>query len=433
MPKDTLRSEAFNERERRRLFNLSCISLVAAAMVFSIRASVLEDLGVAFELNAEAIGWSAGASFLAMAIAIFVGSPLCDYLGMGRLLGLASILHIIGILMVVFSPLIVGGSSLSPSTVLYASWFVAGMAHGLVEAVINPLAATLYPSEKTHKLNVLHAWWPGGIVIGGVLAYVLRSLGFGWQIRLATILLPAATYGAMILGQKFPATERVQAGVPAKDMIGQAFRPLFLIWFAMMFLTAAVELGPGQWVDATLSRTVGFQGILLLVYVSGLMFVCRFFAGAVVHRLSPVGLMWISSVLAGGGLLALSHAGSPVPALAAATVWGIGVCYMWPTMLGVTSERFPRGGALLLGLMGSAGNLSIQFVLPWMGGIYDSFTEKGVAEGMGLEAARIAAAPISFRYVSALAAVLVIVFGAIWLRDKARGGYRVETIVKETA
>jgi len=428
-----LRSEAFNERERRRLFNLSCISLVAAAMVFSIRASVLEDLGVAFELNAEAIGWSAGASFLAMAIAIFVGSPLCDYLGMGRLLGLASILHIIGILMVVFSPLIVGGSSLSPSTVLYASWFVAGMAHGLVEAVINPLAATLYPSEKTHKLNVLHAWWPGGIVIGGVLAYVLRSLGFGWQIRLATILLPAATYGAMILGQKFPATERVQAGVPAKDMIGQAFRPLFLIWFAMMFLTAAVELGPGQWVDATLSRTVGFQGILLLVYVSGLMFVCRFFAGAVVHRLSPVGLMWISSVLAGGGLLALSHAGSPVPALAAATVWGIGVCYMWPTMLGVTSERFPRGGALLLGLMGSAGNLSIQFVLPWMGGIYDSFTEKGVAEGMGLEAARIAAAPISFRYVSALAAVLVIVFGAIWLRDKARGGYRVETIVKETA
>lgn len=433
MRRDILGNEAFNERDRRRLFLVSCTSLVTAAMVFSIRASVLEDLGQKFGLSSETIGWSAGASFLALAIAIFIGSPLCDYLGMGRLLGLASILHIVGIILVILSPAVVVNSGLSAATVLYASWFVAGMAHGLVEAVINPLAATLYPSEKTHKLNVLHAWWPGGIVIGGVLAYLLRSLGFGWQVRLATILFPAVLYGAMILGQKFPATERVQAGVPAREMIGQAFRPLFLIWFAMMFLTACVELGPGQWVDATLSRTVGFQAILLLVYVSGLMFVFRFFAGALVHRLSPVGLMWISSILAGVGLLALSYAGSPLPALASATIWGIGVCYMWPTMLGVTSERFPKGGALLLGLMGSAGNLSIQFVLPWMGGIYDSFTQRGVARGMELEAARIAAAPMSFRYVAALSTVLVVVFGAIWLRDKARGGYKVESILKETA
>jgi MFS family permease len=428
LAQDTGHQADFSEAQRRRLFVLSCIALVTTSLIFSIRASVLEDLGNIFSLTAETVGWCAGAAFLAFAISIFIGSPLCDYLGMGSLLGAAALLHFAGILMVIFAQSLVGVMGLSAAAILYLSWFVAGLGNGLVEAVINPLAATLYPENKTHKLNVLHAWWPGGIVIGGVLAYLLRTAGFGWQVRLATILIPAAIYGAMLVGQKFPATERVQAGISTQEMIQQAFRPLFLIWFGMMFLTAALELGPGQWVDATLTRTVGFEGILLLVYISGLMFIFRHFAGPLAHRFSPVGLMWISSVLAGFGLLALSYAKSPVPAILSATIWGIGVCYMWPTMLGVTSERFPRGGAFLLGLMGTAGNLSIQFVLPWMGSIYDEFTRRAQAAGLAPEAARASAAPVSFRYVAALSLVLVVVFGLIWLRDRAAGGYKVESL-----
>src|SRR4029079_7934462 len=138
-----------------------------------------------------------------------------------------------------------------------------------------------------------------------------------------------------------------------------------------MFLTAAAELAPGQWVDMALTRTVGVQGIWLLIYVSGLMYVMRHFAGPMAHKLSPVGLLWVSCALASGGLLLLSVADSPVTGLVAATVWGTGVCYMWPTMLAATSERFPRGGALLMGLMGTAGTLSIRFVLPIMGALYD--------------------------------------------------------------
>ena len=428
MRQDTTHQADFNTAQRSRLFRLSCTALVTTALIFSIRASVLEDLGSTFGLTAETVGWCAGAAFLAFAISIFIGSPLCDYLGMGFLLGVAALLHFAGILMVIFARNLVGAMGLSTATVLYLSWFVAGLGNGLVEAVINPLAATLYPEDKTHKLNVLHAWWPGGIVIGGALAYLLRAAGFGWQVRLATILIPAGVYGAMLIGQKFPATERVQAGVSTPEMIRQAFRPLFLVWFAMMFFTAALELGPGQWVDATLTRTVGFEGILLLVYISGLMFIFRHFAGPLAHRFSPVGLMWISSVLAAIGLLFLSYANSPVTGLLAATVWGIGVCYMWPTMLGVTSERFPRGGAFLLGLMGTAGNLSIQFVLPWMGSIYDEFTKRAEAAGLPPEAARARAAPVSFRYVAALGLILIVVFGLIWLRDRATGGYKVETL-----
>ena len=145
-----------------------------------------------------------------------------------------------------------------------------------------------------------------------------------------------------------------------------------------MFLTAASELAPGQWVNEMLSKNLGFNGILVLVYISMLMFGMRFFAGPLAHKWSPVGLLWISCLLASLGLVALSFATNPVMGILAATLWGIGVCYMWPTMLGVTSERFPKGGALLMGMMGSAGNLSIYFVLPGMGQIYDHYREIGL-------------------------------------------------------
>jgi len=172
------------------------------------------------------------------------------------------------------------------------------------------------------------------------------------------------------------------------------------------------------------------------------MFVMRHFAGPLAHRLSPVGLMWLSSVLAGLGLLALSASHSPIAALLAATVWGAGVCYMWPTMLGVTSERFPKGGALLMGLMGTAGNLSMYFVLPLMGRWYDKWTQfylgstTNLQDLMGqvsqevpgavekLDQARSVAVPHVFRDVAAIAIVLVVVFGILWLRDKAMGGYK---------
>ncbi len=324
-------------------------------------------------------------------------------------------------------------------------WFgmlTVGLAHGLVEAVINPLVATLYPDDKTHKLNVLHAWWPGGLIIGGLVGFGLGKLNVDWKIQLATILIPAVAYGIMLIGTKFPPTERVAAGVSTGDMIKEAFKPMFIVWFLCMFLTASSELAPGQWVDAALTRTVGFQGILLLVYVSGLMFVMRHFAGPLAHKFSPVGLLWISSLLAGLGLLSLSVANSPITGILGATVWGIGVCYMWPTMLGVTSERFPKGGALLLGIMGSAGNFSVYLVLPIIGRIFDYYKVKAAeAAGTTFEALNAlpandpelvkvlsVASSYSFKWVAVLPAVLLVVFGIIWLRDKATGGYKIEKL-----
>lgn len=384
--------------QRKRLFVASCIALMTTAMVFSIRAAILDDLGAHFQVNKELVGIFAGKAFLGFATAILVGGPLCDTLGMKALLCVAWLLHVSGVLLTIFAP--------SYGVLVWAT-FVVGLGNGLVEGVINPLIATVYADEKTHRLNMLHAWWPGGMIVGGLSAYTLTRLGFGWQFKMGIILIPAFVYGLMALGQKFPATERVASGVSAREMFREMLRPMFLLLAFCMVLTGATELAPNQWMESVLRNITHTPGILVLVYISGLMFVMRFFAGTIVHRLSPIGLMVGCAALAGAGLFALSYAYNAFTAFAAATIFGIGVCYFWPTMLGITSEQFPRGGALLLGLMGAIGNIAVDRALPLMGKIYDQY---GAAQ--------------AFRYMTVAPITLVFIFGAMFIYYKARGGYR---------
>ena len=359
-----------------RIFLVSVIALVTAGMAASLRSNIASDIQRIFldpidkAHSGEMVASILGVPFAGFALTIAIGSPLLDIIGMGLLLPLAGVCFLAGTLLLVFA----GNISSGPGVynVLYAGAIISGVAWGLVETVINPLMATLYPDEKTTKLNHLHAWWPGGLIIGGLLGVGMTNIGLDWRAKLVCVMIPAAVVIVMCMGMKFPPTERVAAGVSVGQMFKELAQPMFLVLFFSMFLTAASELAPGQWVDLALSRTVHMPGILLLVYVSGIMFVARHFAGPLVHKLSPIGLLWISCLLASLGLLALSIADSPVTGVLAATVWGCGVCFMWPTMLATASERFPRGGALLMGLMGTAGTLSVYFVLPQMGKIFDN-------------------------------------------------------------
>jgi MFS family permease len=428
---------------RSKLFLISVIALATAGISFSMRASVASTLRAAFfdpinaAHSAEMIGAVLGVGSLGFALTIAIGSPMLDFLGMGRLLSLSSLCFIFGTLIVDFADKIGTGNSIY--WVLWSGVLLMGVGWGLVETVINPLTAALYTHDKTARLNTLHAWWPGGLIIGGLAGLALDGMGASWQVKLGITLLPALTYLLLTIGTKFPPTERAASGIPAGQMFKEMLRPMFLVWFFSMFLTASSELAPGQWVDIALTRTVGMRGIWLLIYVSGLMFVMRHFAGKAAHKLSPVGLLWVSCLLASIGLLLLSVANSPITGLLAATVWGTGVCYMWPTMLASSNERFPRGGALLLGLMGTAGNLAIYFVLPQMGAIFDrtkvalaggdaAFKALEARGGAELDAILGSAAQTSFRYVAILPAILLIVFGAIWLSDRAKGGYKPEQL-----
>jgi len=423
-----------------RLYFISCLALTMAGINYSMRANTASDLQRVFldpvdPLHAATmIGTILGLPFLGFAFTIAIGSPLLDYIGMRLLLPLSGICFSVGMMTIMFADQFASGAGIY--TVLWIGALITGIGWGLVETVVNPLIATLYPDEKTGKLNSLHAWWPGGIVIGGLLGVGMSSIDMGWQAKLAVVFIPAIGVIAMSMGLKFPPTERAASGVSTREMFSELANPLFIVLFLSMFLTAASELAPGQWVDLTLTRTVHMQGIWLLVYVSGLMFVMRHFAGALVHKLAPVGVLWLSCLLASLGLVALSFADSPVLGLLAATLWGTGVCYMWPTMLATASERFPRGGALLMGLMGTAGTLSIQFVLPRMGAIFDT-TKVAAAGGEAkfnalrgdeLEQVLGIAAQSSFRAVAILPALLLIVFGAIWFYDKSKGGFKATKI-----
>lgn len=394
----------------RRLFVASCIALITSAFSFMIRQNIADDLGTSFGLTKEQVGAALGAAFLGMAFAMLIFAGLCDIIGMGRVLFLAWMCHLVGILGTIYagevaaqdwvqkalSYLPFGADDNTAYRVLWISTLIVGAGNGLVEIAINPLAATLFPREKTHYLNVLHAWWPGGLIISGLLAaYVLGSTadprmlagvdlhGFKlWQVKMALLLIPLAIYGLLCVGQRFPQTERVASNVSTGEMFMQIFRPMFLVWAFCMLLTASTELAPNQWQESVLTRTADIPGTYILVYTSGLMFVMRFFAGPLAHKLSPVGMLLVSSILAAGGLYWLSHVDNKYMAFAAATIFGIGVAYYWPTMLGVTAERFPKGGALLLGLMGCVGNLAISQALPQMGAIYDSYTVANLPEAL---------------------------------------------------
>ena len=250
---------------KRSLFLLSVIALVTTGIGFSIRGNIASELQAdLFDpvdrlRSAEMVATALGIVFLGFAGTIAIGSPLLDYIGMGRLLKLSALCYLVGTGIVVFAGQLQAVGSLY--TLVCLGMLITGIGQGLVETVINPLTASLYTEEKTRRLNLLHAWWPGGIIMGGVLGVAMSHWHVSWRIQMGLVVVPAAVFGAMTLGQKFPPTERVTAGVSARGMFKEVLRPFFILWFLCMFLTAASELAPGQWVDMALTRTVGGRNL----------------------------------------------------------------------------------------------------------------------------------------------------------------------------
>ena len=359
--------------DQKRLFLGSCVALIATSVAFATVGAVMFALKGEFVLNNAQVGWIGGAALWGFAVSQLVFSPFCDTLGMRFLVRMAFVGHLAGALIMILA----GGFA-----TLFVGALVISMANGLIEAACNPLVAALYPDNKTVKLNQFHVWFPGGIVLGGLAAFALDSVGItSWQLKIALVLIPTAIYGYLLLGQRFPATEGVRSGVSMGEMFKSALTtPLMLLMLLCMAMTASIEIGPNRWMPAVLEAG-GMAGILVLVYVNGIMAVMRYWAGPVVHRLSPTGILLLSAVLSGAGLLWLSSGGSVVSVVASATVFAVGVCYFWPTMLGFVSERIPRSGALGLGLMGTVGMAVVGLVTaPWMGRIADQAAHEVLVE-----------------------------------------------------
>lgn len=424
---------------RDRLFIASCVALTVTSMTFAIRAGMLEPLGIQFGLNNQQLGWIAGTAFWGFPLAVIIGGMLVDVIGMGRLMWLAFFCHVAGILLTIFA----GGF-----WTLYFSTLLIGIANGTVEAACNPLIATMYPENKTTKLNHFHIWFPGGLVIGGLVVYFMNQIGWNWQAQMATMLLPALAYAYLFIGQKFPVTERVAEGVSTTDMYRAIFSPLFLFMIVCMFGTAITELGTNQWI-AVLLDNVSDNAILLLVFISGIMAFGRSMAGPVVHRMSPPGVLLISAILAGLGLFALSAASGAVASFAAAGLFAVGVTYFWPTMLGFVSEYLPRSGAVGLAVMGAAGMFATSLFLPVIGEVYDAAlvaalpegadvavykaAEAGTTEAMAYTDAQVQAGPAILRRMAIIPVFLTLAFGGLFLYRHKLEERRREVMRKATA
>lgn len=418
----------------RSIFWISVLALFTAALANSVRAGAAGAMKTALfdpinpQNSGEMIGTVLGNSFLGFALSLLVISPLLDRIGAKRVILFAAACFIIGPGLV----LAAAGAGNSVYLLINIAMIIWGCGWGATEATINPLATTLYPDDKTGKLNTLHAWWPGGIIIGGLLSVLFfKQLDLSWELPVGLTIVPGVILAIWAMQHEFPQTESTAQGVSFGEMMAEPFkRPTFWVFFAIMFLTASAELAPGAWVDVTLTETVGFSGILVLVYVSAIMFVMRHFAGALDHRFSDMGLLWFTTVPAAIGLYLLSTATSATTALVAATFWAIGVCFMWPTMLAAVARRFPRSGPWGIGLVGFAGALAIRFVLPQLGAIYD---EAKLAKAGG-EAALAAlqpgtpemhavlahAAETSFQTVAIIPVVLFFIFGLVWFVERGR-------------
>ena len=404
-----------NTIERNKLFWASCLALLVTALSFGIRAGIMNKLGTNFNLTTQQLGVITAAAFWGFPLAIVVGGFIVDIIGMKKLLVMAFVLHLAGILLTVFA---------TGYWTLFISTLLIGIANGTVEAACNPLVASLFTDNKTTKLNHFHLWFPGGIVIGTLLVLLLNYVNIGWQVQVAVMIIPTLIYGYLFSTLKFPVTERVASGYSTTDMYKATFlSPLFIFMFICMFGTAVTELFTGQWIDVLL-KNVTSNAILILTLTTGVMVIGRAFAGPIVHRFSPQGVLLISSIVAAIGLYLLSTlTGNSV--FFAALIFGIGVCYFWPTMIGFVAENIPKSGALGLNMLGGAGMFAVSIYSIFMGKYYDELVVNHLPAGANpsgeaLETAKSLAGPEVLRLTLIIPIVLIIAFTLLTLYMRTR-------------
>jgi MFS family permease len=404
------------------LFAASFLTLIAAGIGFAVRGVILGDWGQQFGFTQSELGNITGGGLIGFGVAIIFFSFFADLFGYGKLMLVAFLLHLASaVVTLAATPVYAAYGKEGAFICLSVGMWLFALGNGTCEAVINPLTATLFPNNKTHWLNILHAGWPLGLMLGVVITLAFKQfevpgLSFHWEYKLGVFLVPVLMYGVLMFNRVFPRSEAESAGVPLQGMMGRigmigfAVPALFLafalptllgafgltvpgyvgyvlgglIWVAftvacgfspgsfllaflylMHALVGYVELGTDGWITNIASRVLKSEtnAQIAFFWTSLLMFSLRFTAGPIVHRINPIGLLLVSAIC---GTVGLALMGQPLTNtfwlwMGAVTIYALGKTFYWPTLLGVVSERFPRGGALALGLSGGIGMISAGF------------------------------------------------------------------------
>jgi MFS family permease len=351
----------------KRLLWAGFMAILASGVGFSIRGGILGDWGSQFGFTQTDLGNITGGGLTGFGVIILLTALIADRIGYGKLLIFAFVMHFTSaVLTLAATPLYnsmvatdPAGAKAAAYQCLFWGMFLFAIGNGTAEGVVNPLVATLFPKNKTHYLNILHAGWPAGLVGGGLVSFFMVG-HVRWEVQMSLFLIPVVLFGVMCLGQSFPPSEARVHGISFAEMLSEFAAPLLIVLLFTHALLGYVELGTDSWISNITGNILASRsdGLLLFVYTSTLMFILRFFAGPIVERISPLGLLFVGATCGAIGLTMLGNAGTGLAVVIAASIYGIGKTFLWPTMLAVVSERFPRGGAITIGAMGGIGMLS---------------------------------------------------------------------------
>lgn len=344
---------------RKPLLYAGILSLIAAGIGFAVRGGLLDVWSSKYGFTMTELGQITGGGLLGFGIVILIAGFLIDAIGYKPLMLLALLCHVVSAVMLfAATPVFNSAGKDAVYTLLFWSAFIFAVGNGICEGVINPLTAALFPEQKTHYLNILHAGWPAGLVIGGLIVFAKGSIG--WEILLATYLIPTAMYGLISLKEAFPKTDAQEGAISYGGMFASLIGPFFIILLLAHACVGYVELGTDSWINKITGGILksATLGTALFIYTSLLMTILRFVAGPIVHKISSLGLLLVSAVTGALGLYLISIGNSTAFMFFAATIYALGKTFLWPTMLGVVGERFPKSATVAMALMGFAGMTS---------------------------------------------------------------------------
>ncbi|WP_339705570.1 MFS transporter [Algoriphagus aquimarinus] len=391
------------------LFNASCFALITTAFTFSIRAGILPQLGAEFNLSNEQLGFINSMWFLGFPISMILGGLFYHKVGPANIMRIAFVMHTLGILLTIFA----GGYT----TLLLSTLFI-GFGNGCTEAACNPLIADMYTGVKMNKMmNRFHMWFPGGIVVGSLISKFMTDFGASWQIQMWILMIPTVIYAVLFFGKAFPkpqVSEATSIPMNLKAMIS----PLFIFLFVAMAFTAITEFGTTQWANVVLNSS-GASGMLLLALTTGVMAVGRYFGGPLVAKLGQTGVLLAGAVVATIGIYMFSTVTGPM-AYVAAIIFGLGVCYFWPVMIGATAQRAPLTGALGMSIIGGVGMFSNFIFNPITGRWIDSARIANEKLGLTGEALELATGQDTLQKMIMFPAILIVLFTVFyfWQRGK---------------
>ncbi|MEM9886317.1 MAG: MFS transporter [Bacteroidota bacterium] len=399
-----------------KLFYGSCFALITTAFSFSIRAGILPELGDQLGIDEVKLGFINSMWFWGFPISMIIGGLVYNTVGGKKIMQFAVFAHGIGILLTIFAPAF-GASAYG---MLLISTLLIGIGNGCTEAACNPMIADTYEGVKmSTMLNRFHMWFPGGIVLGSLISLAMQ--GMGWQAQVTVILIPTVIYAYLFWNVSWPSA-RTEEQADLSSNFSAMLSPLFIFMLVCMGLTAMSEFAPNQWVSVTLVES-GAQPMVLLALTFGVMTVARYFGGAAVGQFNTTGVLLGSAVLATIGLLMLSNFTGGM-AYVAAIVFGLGIAYFWPNMVGFVADYVPKSGAIGLSIIGAMGMFMSGLVQPVTGGWIKDNRAAAEAAGLTGGAADLYAGQATLSTLVLFPAILIVLFTILffWIRSRSKTG-----------